>query len=103
MHKAGKDPAPQAIDRAPDGSLSIRWDDGARTVAAARDLRLGCPCAFCVDEMTGQRTLDPARVPQDLSIQQIAPVGNYAVRVTFSDGHQTGLFDWRLLRALSRQ
>jgi len=103
MHKAGKDPVPQAIDRGPEALLSIRWDDGKTTKVGARDLRVGCPCALCVDEMTGQRTLDPATVPQDVSIREMSPVGNYAVRVVFSDGHETGLFDWRLLRALSKE
>jgi len=102
MHKAGKAPAPLAIDSASDGSLSIRWDDGATTRATARDLRLGCPCALCVDEMTGNRILDPNAVPAEVSIKDMAPVGNYAVRVIFSDAHETGLFDWRLLRQLSK-
>ncbi|HEY3450785.1 MAG TPA: DUF971 domain-containing protein [Myxococcales bacterium] len=102
MHKAGKDPAPQSIDRADDGSLAIRWDDGKTTSTTAQALRQGCPCAMCVDEMTGKRTLDPATVPPDLAIREMTPVGNYAVRIVFSDGHETGLFDWRLLRALSK-
>ncbi len=102
MHKAGKTPAPQTIDRAPDASLSILWDDGATTATTPLALRQGCPCAHCVDEMTGQRTLDPASVPQDIGIRSMEPVGNYAVRIVFSDGHETGLFDWRLLRALSK-
>ena len=102
MHRAAKAPAPQSIDRAPDGSLAILWDDGQTTVATARALRLGCPCARCVDEMTGQRTLDPATVPEDVAIAETTLVGNYAVRVAFSDSHDTGLFNWTLLRTLSR-
>ena len=102
MHKAGKDPAPQSIDRGPEGSLSIRWDDGKTTSITAQALRQGCPCAMCVDEMTGKRTLDPGSVPADLGFKEMTPVGNYAVRIVFSDGHETGLFDWRLLRALSK-
>lgn len=101
MHRAGKPPAPQSIDRSPDGSLAIQWDDGQATRVTPRALRIGCPCALCVDEMTGQRTLDPASVPQDVSLKGMEAVGNYAVRVQFSDGHETGLFDWKLLRALS--
>ena len=101
MRKADKPPVPQAIDRSPDGSLAIAWDDGKATRVGARALRLGCPCAGCVDEMTGRPVLDPATVPEDLAIAGMDGVGNYAVRITFSDGHQTGLFDWALLRRLS--
>jgi ATP-binding protein involved in chromosome partitioning len=102
MHKAGKVSAPVSIEKAAGGALSIRWDDGVTTATNARDLRLGCPCALCVDEMTGKRTLDPATVPQDVAIREMTPVGNYAIRVVFSDAHETGLFDWPLLRQLSK-
>lgn len=101
MRKSGKAPAPQSIERSPDGTLSVRWDDGQTTRIAARALRLGCPCAVCVDEMTGERILDPASVPADVRADALEQVGNYALRVTFSDGHATGLFDWALLRRLS--
>lgn len=102
MRKAGKDPAPLSIDRGPGNALSIRWDDGTTTTATAQSLRQACPCALCVDEMTGRRTLDVASVPADLGFREMTPVGNYAVRIVFSDGHETGLFDWRLLKALSK-
>ncbi|MBI5547973.1 MAG: DUF971 domain-containing protein [Deltaproteobacteria bacterium] len=101
MRKAARPPAPQSIDRLPDGALSIRWDDAQTTRVEPRALRLGCPCAVCVDEMTGARLLDPERVPQDVGIKVLEPVGNYAVRIVFSDAHETGLFDWTLLRKLS--
>ena len=101
MRKADKAPAPQAIKRTPDGMLSIRWDDGASTRVGARAARQACPCAQCVDEVTGQRTLDPESVGEDVAFARVEPVGNYAVRLCFSDGHETGLFDWALLRRLA--
>ena len=64
----------------------------------ARALRLACPCAECVEEMTGQPLLDASRVPMDIKPLQLELVGSYALRVRWSDGHATGLFTWETLR-----
>lgn len=82
-------------------TLALTWDDGKRTSVSARALRQRCPCAGCVDEWTRERTLDPATIPEELRILQVRPVGNYALAFTFSDNHQTGIYDWPLLRAAS--
>lgn len=88
---------------APDGSrLELGWDDGARTDAPARELRQQCPCAGCVDEWTNKRTLDPSKVPEGLRIQEVQPVGNYALAFVFSDGHTTGIYPWKLLREVTQ-
>jgi DUF971 family protein len=102
MRPAAKLPAPQSIALDPDGALRIRWDDGRATLLAAREMRIGCPCAECVDEMTGERRLDPSTIAADVGIQHLEPVGNYALRAVFSDGHDTGLFNFQLLRSISR-
>ncbi|MFN7132456.1 MAG: DUF971 domain-containing protein, partial [Myxococcales bacterium] len=52
------------------------------------------------DEFTRKRTLDVAAIPQDLKVTDVAQIGNYALGFTFSDGHATGIYDWRLLRRL---
>jgi len=82
------------------GVLTLAWDDGQRTRVTARALRQGCPCAECVDEWTRQRRLDPEKVPEDVRILAVRPVGNYALAFQFSDAHQTGIYDWSLLRQL---
>ncbi len=95
-------PVPAAIERDPSKRLVVRWEDGVTTAASPRDLRLGCGCAECVDEMTGAKTLDPARIPLDVDIASMDQVGNYAIHFEFSDGHDTGIFNWTLLRQLSK-
>jgi len=98
--------APSAIhmDVTSDGKvLRLHWEDGKRTAATARALRLLCPCAACVDEWTSARTLDPASVSEDITLQEIAPVGNYALRLLFSDGHSTGIFPWDQLRDITER
>lgn len=92
-------PVPYAITRRDDG-LEIEWDDqGHRWLYAARELRLACPCAACMDEMTGRPLLDPAAVPADVRPATVALVGAYGLRVGWSDGHSTGIYTFERLRA----
>lgn len=80
--------------------LAIAWADGHESVYRVRDLRLACACARCVDEWTGRGLLDDTRVPADVHPQRIEPVGRYAIHVDWSDGHTTGIYPFRRLRAL---
>ena len=63
-------------------------------------LRLACPCAACVEEMTGRPLLDPASVPEDVTARQIDLVGSYAIRIVWSDGHDTGIYTYESLLAM---
>ena len=88
---AARPPIATDVSLTPDGrTLNLRWDDGFTTGASAQHLRQQCPCAECVDEWTNKRTLDPAKVPADLTITTVQPVGNYALAFVFADGHSTG-------------
>lgn len=100
---ATRPPAATSVDLSPDQQvLSLGWDDGRRTAVTARALRQGCPCAECVDEWTRKRTFDPEKVPEQMRILEMRPVGNYALSFQFSDAHATGIFNWSFLRELSR-
>ncbi len=90
---------PVAITRRDDG-LILEWDRfGDRTWIAARDLRLACPCAQCVDEMSGRPLLDPATVSPTIAPVHLALVGAYGLRVHWSDGHATGIYTFASLRS----
>ena len=91
-------PRAEAVDIDPTGQISVRWNDGKVSTIPARQLRLDCPCASCIDEWTGAPLLDPQRVAQDVRPVAMEPVGNYAVQIRWSDGHETGLYTWKLLR-----
>lgn len=82
------------------GEVWVKWKDGHESLYPARDLRLACPCAGCVDEVSGQRRLDLARIPQDIHPLRIEFVGNYAVTFHWSDGHRTGIYSFERLREL---
>ena len=83
--------------------LSITWGDGAVSEYWPRDLRIVCPCAGCVDEMTGVRTLQPTQVGPDVYPTAIHYVGRYALQFVWSDGHSTGIYTWELLRQTGDQ
>lgn len=92
---------PVKIFRTPQKELGFDFDDGTRAVFRLRDLRLACPCALCVDENSGERLLDPKTVPDDISVESIQSVGRYAVGILWSDGHQTGIYPYDLLKRLT--
>lgn len=94
-------PLPKSATLTSPFSLRIEWRDGAVTEHAARELRLRCPCAACIEEGTGRKILDPQSVPDDLLLLVVEPVGRYALSFIWSDGHRTGIFAWRYLRGLA--
>lgn len=96
-------PVPASITLGPPDTITVVWRDGRTDVLRARDVRLACRCARCVDEMTGRPLLDPASVPADLAALERKPVGNYATQFLWSDGHRTGLYPHELLRALGQR
>jgi len=83
------------------GELEITWSDGAVSRYAFHDLRCACGCAGCVHEITGERILEVSQVPLDITVESMQLVGSYAVRIDWSDGHNTGLYTWSKLRELS--
>jgi DUF971 family protein len=91
---------PLEIGRANQHDVRIRWQDGHESVYPARGLRLSCPCAACVDEVTGAARVSGERIPEDVHPVRVELVGRYAVSIAFSDGHHTGIYPFERLRAL---
>jgi ATP-binding protein involved in chromosome partitioning len=90
---------PHLIRRLDDGAaIQIQWDEeGHVGNYGARDLRLACQCAECREEISGRPILDPATVPEDIRAGELRLVGAYAVQITWSDGHATGIYPWSFL------
>ena len=92
---------PRNVATAP-GQLAVAWGDGHESFYPVDDLRRACPCAACRTARTAPR--DPLRVvrapePGRVAIARLEPVGAYALRVVWSDGHAQGLWTWEALRA----
>lgn len=82
-------------------TLEVRYVDGTRYVLPAEYLRVFSPSA----EVRGHGLEEPVLVPgkREVSIREIKPVGRYAVRLVFDDGHDTGLYSWEVLSALGSE
>ena len=85
------------ISQEDDRTFSIHWNTGDVKNYDIVSLRKSCPCALCVDEKTGRRTLDPSSVKDEIRPIQIKSVGNYALTIHFDDGHKTGLYTYEKL------
>ncbi len=91
---------PTRIIEQSDSEVTIEWSDGAETRYTAVQLRRACPCAGCIDEWTGEKTLDDGSVAADLTFKHISIVGRYALNFHFTDGHDSGIFSFAYLRNL---
>lgn len=83
--------------------IAIRWSDGAESYIAAEKLRANSPSA----EVKGEQDIfgnqyggEAKKSHAGVAVVGWEPVGNYAIRFDFSDGHRTGLFSYALLREL---
>ncbi|MCR9247991.1 MAG: DUF971 domain-containing protein [bacterium] len=95
-------PQPRKADLFSPFSYRIEWKDGVVHEYAARDLRLACPCASCIEEGTGRAILDPSTVPQNVLLLGSELVGRYGLSFMWSDGHKTGIFTWPTLYELGK-
>ena len=91
---------PVEIKKSGPYELTVSWDDGHLSVFLIKDLRAECACAGCVNEITGERMLDPQSIPEDITVTAAEHVGRYGVRFAFSDGHGNGIYTWSRLREL---
>jgi len=92
---------PVQIVEESDREMTIRWSDDSESRYNAVQLRRSCPCAGCINEWTGEKTLNDASVPEDISVTRTSIVGRYALNFHFSDGHDTGIYSFAYLRKLA--
>ena len=83
--------------------LIVDWKDGKRSEYSLDQLRRICPCAGCRTERD-QQSANPLKIlkadPTGVRVVSARLVGNYAIQFDWSDGHNTGIFDFRFLRSL---
>ena len=87
--------------------LMVVWDDGHASLYSFSLLRASCPCAECRGghDRMGE-TPDPAMFAAPISdspairLTTLVPIGSYAITPAWEDGHDTGIYQWRYLRAL---
>jgi DUF971 family protein len=87
---------PSEIRVSPDKkTLQVSFEDGVTTALSSELLRVESPSAEVQGHGAGQKTTPAGK--RNVTITRIDPVGHYAVRITFSDGHDSGLFSWDIL------
>lgn len=82
-------------------TITLSWPSGETATVSNAALRRACTCALCVDEMTRAPLLDPKSIPMDIRAEKVGIIGNYAVVVDWSDGHNTGFFPYSTIRELA--
>ena len=82
-----------------EGSLLLEYADGSRFTLTGEYLRVHSPSAEVRGHGKGQGILQSGK--HGVRITHVAPSGNYALQVTFSDGHDSGIFTWDYLRDLA--
>lgn len=82
------------------GVMELVWSDDTVSSMPFKFIRGECPCAVCVDEFTGRRLIDVTKIPADIAPTALSYTGNYAMKIVWSDGHDTGLYTWDRLQIL---
>ena len=96
------EPWPDELRLAADGAaLNVRFDTGEQVALPAEYLRVESPSAEVKGHGPGQEQLVWGK--RNVKISRLEPVGSYAVRIVFDDGHSTGLFTWPYLLKLGRE
>jgi DUF971 family protein len=80
--------------------LEVDFDDGASFSYPAELLRVESPSAEVQGHGPSQKVTVPGK--RGVAIVELEPVGNYAVRIVFDDGHSTGIYSWPYLYKLGR-
>ena len=80
--------------------LEIIFDDNTECMLSTEFLRAHSPSAEVQGHSPEQAVLQVGK--ENVSIDKIEPVGNYAIKIFFSDGHDTGLYSWQYLHMLAK-
>lgn len=86
------------------GKLLISWSDGGETEYPIEWLRWQCPCATCRGEMgvPGRLQHTQSLSPEETRLENVQPVGRYAIMLFWGDGHHDGIYTYNWLRANSQ-
>jgi len=82
--------------------VTIAWPEADEWVIDNFTLRSNCRCAHCIDEFSGVKKLNPDEIPADIHATGSVCLGNYAVSITWSDGHSSSIYAYDLLKQLGQ-
>ena len=97
---------PKTIKIKDKSALEIMWEDESISLIGLKYLRDECPCATCKGETVLLRTYRPPvkkmMTPEMFLIKNIEIVGEYAIQITWKDGHNTGIYTYEYLQELNK-
>lgn len=79
-------------------TLELQYSDGQSAILSAELLRVFSPSAEVRGHSEDQRVLQTGK--KQVKIESVDPIGNYAIRIKFDDGHDTGIYSWGYLKEL---
>jgi len=92
------------LRRLDESTIELSWDDEHVGPVDLLTLRDACPCAGCQGETVLLKRYEPVKEtssdPRKYLLQAVEPVGSYALKLTWGDGHDQGLYTWEHLRSL---
>jgi len=95
---------PSAI-KVENGNITIHWNNSDESRIALRYLREECPCAGCKGETILLHSYRPPKLPilhPDMyTVKNLKMVGEYAIKIGWKDGHDTGIYTWEYLKKLA--
>ena len=103
-------PAKVRVKKSEGTGVEIDWRDGHKSSWSFRWLRDACPCATCREEReaSGRKPGEPKPKAQTLLAMyeeppkpvEVTPVGKYAIKFKWNDGHEAGIYSWEYLRSV---
>jgi DUF971 family protein len=90
----------KCIEQKDTHTFFIEWSDRKLQVFRLSEVQKHCPCAYCVDEKTGQRLSNA--VQKDVKAYSIRSVGRYAIQIKFTSGCSTGIYSFDQLRQIGQ-
>ena len=96
--------SPQQVKILKKDKLKITWEDSTETILSLKYMRDECPCAGCKGETILLKTYRPPApkviTPEMYQVKNLEVVGDYAIQVTWKDGHNTGIYSWDYIKQL---
>jgi DUF971 family protein len=97
---------PKQIKIVDKDKILFKWSDDSETIISLKYFRDDCPCASCKGETILFKTYRPPKLtvfsPDMYKIKAIEPVGDYAIQISWKDGHNTGIYSWDYIKALEK-
>ncbi len=84
-----------------EGFIVVQWPEGEVDKLPNKDVRIACQCASCIHEYTGEQLLDPDSITPNIQATGTQVLGNYAVSISWDDGHTSGIFTWDRLKKIA--